>query len=763
MKKIQRAEVNNFIKGLVTEASPLNYPANASIAEENYELSKDGTRARRLGMDYETGYTKLATTLSAVDLSDSKIESFKWLSVNGNSEKDFLVVQLEQTLKFFDLSSEILSTDGYIGEVVLSSFPVNTAYSFASVEGSLIVAAGVNTVAVISYVSSAFSVEYKTLKVRDFWGAQVTGIPSYESDSSYRGVYDSTHYYNLQNQSWGIPRKNSAGTLIDPINQYFTDLGVYPSNSETVWAGLQFQPITGGATFERIYTNLYTEVLGASVIASKGYYVIDVLNRGSSRMSEFAKNYSKYSTALTVPSITLPADSTAGGAKIVTEFAGRVWYSGFEGEVTNGDSRSPNLSNYLLFSQLVRDKTNLDKCYQEGDPSSRENTEVIDTDGGFIRIAGAKKIIGMVNLDASLVVIADNGVWSITGGGDYGFTATNYKVSRLSVFGGISSSSIVVEGGRVFFWSEDGIYVVAKDNTLGILGVKNITVDTIQTAYEAIPNLSKEEVKGTYDPNSKKIRWLYNQGIKFTSTSDSRELVLDITIDAFYINTIKNLSGDNVEAVGLFSSTPFQRGLADSIVYSSTDPVISVTDDVVVSESIRSTGLQSIRYIALELVSNSVFLTFSYYKDPQFLDWKSVDGVGVDAKAFLLSGQQTAGDSAVSKQIPYLIMHFRRTEDGVDSNLVPVNTSGCLFRCQWAFSNTINSKKWSPLQQAYRYRRAQYVVDEDDAYDNGFELVTSKNKVRGRGPAFALYFETEPLKDCQIVGWSISLNGNANV
>ena len=48
----------------------------------------------------------------------------------------------------------------------------------------------------------------------------------------------------------------------------------------------------------------------------------------------------------------------------------------------------------------------------------------------------------------------------------------------------------------------------------------------------------------------------------------------------------------------------------------------------------------------------------------------------------------------------------------------------------------------------------------DDDYETGFEVVTSKNKLRGRGKAFALHMETEAGKDCRILGWSISLNGN---
>ena len=141
------------------------------------------------------------------------------------------------------------------------------------------------------------------------------------------------------------------------------------------------------------------------------------------------------------------------------------------------------------------------------------------------------------------------------------------------------------------------------------------------------------------------------------------------------------------------------------------------------------------------------------------MDWETINGVGIDAKAFLISGAQTVGDSSVDKQIPYIFMHFRRTETGVNPDGSLENESGCSMRCQWDFANSPASNKWSPLVQAYRYVLPRLILDEN--YDSGFEIITTKNKLRGRGKAFALYLETQPRKDCRILGWNISINGNA--
>jgi hypothetical protein len=149
------------------------------------------------------------------------------------------------------------------------------------------------------------------------------------------------------------------------------------------------------------------------------------------------------------------------------------------------------------------------------------------------------------------------------------------------------------------------------------------------------------------------------------------------------------------------------------------------------------------------------------YNNTSFKDWEKFDGSGQDAAAFLLTGSQIAGDSTIFKQIPYLTMHFRRTENGVTDAGVPANQSSCLIRSQWDFSNSINSRKWGSLFQAYRYTTPHFITDVN--YDTGFEVITTKNKLRGRGKSFALFMQTEPLKDCRILGWNIAVNGNAVV
>lgn len=783
-KQSQRAEINSFVQGLITEATPLNFPENSSADEENFVLNRDGSRERRLGMDLEDNHNWLSTGVTTDRINEFGFNSFKWSEVAGDSQLELLVVQFDNRLYFFNIETTTISNEGFLGMLTISEFPSSSKFSFASVEGSLVVAAGVDSFAVVTYEGGVLDYYLDRIMIRDVFGLQ-EAEPRYDEDNSYRGPLTFSHYYNLQNQSWGIPKVASytIGGLnptnsIDPIIYYANHYGFAPSNSEQVWLGMQFVAAQYNAqsgqmdrAYEHMIVELYRESWGSMVHPAKGYFIIDALRRGQSRYEKFVANIDKYPelnknfyagwvNQFNPSEWIFPADFTPNGASCVAEFAGRVFFSGFTGEVIDGDAKSPNYTNYVFFSTLVKNKTDIPKCYQEGDPTSRDSSDIVDTDGGFLRISEAKEIHSLISLGSSLLVIASNGVWSIDGGSDYGFSATNYKVTKLSTFGGLSATSVVTEGTRIYFWATDGIYTVGR-NQLGDITVDSITKNTIQSLYDEIPTLAKLSASGVYDNFAKKIRWIYQDGDLLGPETTTFELVLDVDLGAFSKNRISNMEGNYVTVLSIFQASPFKATSEENNVVVVGDAVLVDTDPVIITQKMVSSGFQETKYIALTQFNGILYFTFSFYNNTRFLDWEKLDGVGQDAKAYCLTGTQTLGDSGIDKQIPYLIFHFVRTEDVVDVNYVPQNQSGCLFRCQWDFANTANSKKWTPLMQAYRYRMPHWASAPNSEYDNGYEVISTKNKVRGMGKAFAMYFETEPGKDCKILGWNLTVNGNS--
>ncbi len=760
VKKAVKAEINSFVRGFITEASPLNFPENSSVEEINFELNRDGSRSRRLGMDYESGFTlRNPTTTASLD-KNTPIKTFEWENAGSIPGKTLLVVQIVDSLDIFDISVSPVSTSGFLANVQLTTTPsISNTYSFAAVDGRLVVADGSGDLTLVSYDGSSFSSELVRLKVRDTWGISYAET---DDDPTLNPIAPSdAHRYNLYNQSWGLPRRQEGfiESYVDPVFLYQSTFSKFPSDSEVISTALQLAPVVPPSVpTERVFVKMFKEKLGVTVKASRGYFIIDLLRRGASRTSAIVTNASKY-PEMQLTSISAPQDYTPSGANVVCEFAGRVFYAGFSGSVVDGDSRSPDLSNYVAFSALVKNKNDIIKCYQDGDPTSREGNDIVDTDGGLVRISGADGISHMINIGTALVIFARNGVWSLTGGGDYGFSATNYKVSRITELGLLSPESVVKDSGSAFYWSADGIYVISPSQ-IGDLGVQNITQSTVQTFYENISTVAKSKVKGVYDLTGKKVRWIFSEdsGTAVTHT----ELVFDLTLKAFFKYDIPALSYQAGPFItGVFKSPPFSFSETTVQISAGGILVVADSDPVVFIDNAPIGGVESTRYLAVSFQGTTLNYTFCNYTNSLFRDWQAVDAVGRDAKAYLLTGAITAGDTSVSKQSPYLVMHFRRTETGLSGLYAPINPSGCLVRSQWDFTNTIQSNKWGPLFQAYRYSRAFIPVSGSFSLDTGYELVTSKNKLRGRGRALSLYMETEPDKDCKIMGWVLALNGNS--
>ena len=101
---IQRT-VNTFVKGLITEASELTFPENASVDELNCALERDGTRRRRKAVTLETG----AVTSGAVIPEGAVFQTATWSNVAGQTNLEFLVVQNGPLLRFYEKALDPLS------------------------------------------------------------------------------------------------------------------------------------------------------------------------------------------------------------------------------------------------------------------------------------------------------------------------------------------------------------------------------------------------------------------------------------------------------------------------------------------------------------------------------------------------------------------------------------------------------------------------------------------------------------------------------
>lgn len=582
VKQEQREELNNFSGGYITEASRLNFPPNAFSEIDNFVIRSDGSLARRRGMAIEAGGELVDSGYS--ELPERNTNSFIWHRDFDPIWRELFVVQTYNKLFFFNMFDNVLSTS-LLGTVTITEAPNNPNFYFAATEAALVVAMGTPEIVLIELPSGSQTFTYTVtkLKTRDVWGIEETIEKRYESNPKFRGTSNIQHLYNLQNQSWGMPRRFRDEFNADPIagSGFPHDMnGKYPSNSDQIWTCIQTMPVNAGETpQESCVFESFVELDGATATAPKGYFIIDVLDRGGGRRAAVAANNENYPTLTGYDTNDFPLDRTSGGPTIIAEFAGRVFYAGFSGEIYGADNRSPSYSNYIFFSQLVKNKSDIHKCYQEGDPTSRDNPDVVDTDGGFLRISEANDVRAMFPIGGSLLVLASNGVWMVSGGSDYGFSATNYKSVRLSEIGVIDAKTVVREGDSCYFWGKDAIYLVAR-NQLGDYEVTSITDNTIQKYYDSLSKDVKLGAAGAFDPSDKTVRWVFLD----EAAGKNREIVLDLKLGCFYKNSMWHPVPTHLKLAAVVPLPGQSLRAIEGKVVVGLDPVFVQEDRVVASD-----------------------------------------------------------------------------------------------------------------------------------------------------------------------------------
>src|SRR5690606_25860271 len=152
---------------------------------------------------------------------------------------------------------------------------------------------------------------------------------------------------------------------------------------------------------------------------------------------------------------------------------------------------------------------------------------------------GAYGIQRLVNLGSALMISAKNGIWRQVGC-DNCFTATTYIVGKISDKGCTSPDSIDMVDTGIIYWSDDAIYFVTPDQ-FGSWQANNISFGKIQKFYDDINIEDKQTAYGEYDSYERKVRWLFYNTTR--ASRPVRELVLDVQLQAFYTNTVKQLSG----------------------------------------------------------------------------------------------------------------------------------------------------------------------------------------------------------------------------
>ena len=742
-----------FVKGLVTEASPLTYPEDTSLDEDNCLLFGKGNRTRRLGADYET-----ASVLSAFQvpsMADVPIVEHAWTSVANNALTSFLCLQVGGTIYFFDLYVSPISGS-------MKSFTVDlTAYAapgstnvekspcqMTSGKGYLFIVGEKLKPLVVEYFPLTDTIEVTEVKIfiRDFEG--VDDDLAVDEEPS---TLSNEHRYNLYNQGWyegsstsstvsislfGIPKSlTSKSTTVDSITKYKTVIGKYPGNNKQWFLGKMAAEADGYKIGDFNPTLLNKAHVG-NTRAPRGHFIIDAFSTDRAAVSGVTG---------------IPADIKTYGPSSVAFFSGRAWWFARSG---------------VYFSQIMTNKEKAGQCFQEADPTAEDISELVASDGGYIPIPAADEIVRGIEIGNGIMAFARNGVWLISGT-DRGFSATEYQVTKVSTIGTDSPLSIVVADSTIFWFSKTGIQQITQASGQfgpipGAYNSVNISQDTVDALFKEISPDARRFVKGVYDPSTNTISWAYKTDNFDPDYGYNRFLNLDIKLGAFYPWSLS--TGVYPFICGLFLTPELNLISNSEAVTASGSAVTTSTGEAVMASGTELSAKANFLYFVAAVNQGSSYrFVFGNFSNDNFVDWETFDGAGATYESFVESGFEILEDAFRKKQIVYLSVFFRQTEENfvlVDGDYEADKPSSCYLLVKWDWTTNGSTGKWSQKRQVYRHKRVPFVNPLDLTFSTGTRVVATKNKIRGTGRSLQFRLGTDERgKNFDLLGWQATFQG----
>lgn len=579
---------NTFIKGLITEATGLNFPANACTETFNCIFNLDGSIERRKGLEYEASHAN-----KSVDRSNSVTREFLWEAASGTGTINFTVIQVGSVIYFYlnpDSGSISTHLKSFTIDLNTGTYkpsgapnPQTQTCQFASGNGYLFVTHPTLLPFYVKYDAGSDTITSKTLnlKFRDFDGLE-DGLKIDERTLQASGAITKEHKYNLFNQGFNVTTR-CVGSSDENVYDFWVAHRLdYPSNADVWW--LYRNAV--GAFDPHDFLMKYT----GNSQAPRGHHILDVFNEDRSAISGI--------TGIAAVTSSYFRPST------VAFYAGRVFYGGVGYD---------KYSTKIWFTQIITKDEQLEFCYQKEDPTSEDGGDLLPSDGGVIKIQDAGNIIKFVTLQGQLLVVCSNGVWSISGSDTAGFKATDYSIKKISsVPTPKDTDSFVDVDGVPIWWTLNGIYS-ANISDLGTATVTNMTDTTIKTFFDAIASEGRTYSKGSYNRTTKVVTWLYRDttaGSVLGRYNYTRALNLNTRTGAFYPWT--------------FDTTVTLNG----IIY---------TQD------------GTSHFIVSKLTSGTTYnMTFAESNATTYLDWVAATTDGVDYSSYFISGYKIDG-SAITK------------------------------------------------------------------------------------------------------------------
>ncbi len=709
---------NSFVQGLITEATGINFPENACTETFDCIHNINGSIETRAGIDFEPNYgTK------TIDRSGSVVVGYLWKNVAGNGDTTFLVVQIGNTIHFYNASSTQPVSNFPVSDTIsLTQFspsgapePKSEECQFDTGNGILFVSHPHLETFYVEYDpdTTGFTATAITLQIRDFEGVNDNLDIDERPNVTYTSL-SQTHKYNLLNQGWStanLQAWTNGGQTLGTDGTYSSISGRtdMPSSADVMWSFKNRLDVFDIGTVNSHFRG--------NSPAPKGHFVLDLYDQNRTAASGvtadgFSTGYERCST--------------------VAFFQGRLFYSGL-GTV--------GYNSKIFFSPIIERVDQYGQCYQANDPTSDVAFDLLPSDGGVIQIQEAGSIIKLFTTPGGLLVFATNGVWLLSGSTGLGFTANDYNRSRISAISSLTPTSFVDAGGVPIWWNLDGIYTVASTQAGG-MQVQSLTMQTIQSFYDDIPPSSKRHAHGSYNPINGLIQWCYNSEDAATIEElyePDRILNYNTRTNSFYVwtnnhPTVKLHTTFVVEQLGGTVTT-------DTVIDTASETVVDDAGDEVIVYTINN-GIVTprVKYLVSYASGGSYVFTVAEVRDEtNWVDFYSYDSVGNPYSAYFVSGYKVHGGGLMKFQ-PVYIQLF--TKNDFDTQYQ--------FQTRWNYANSADSGKWSNSQSVSH-------VDWDSDYS------TRRLKVRGSGVALQYKISQVAGYPFKLAGWATLETANQTV
>lgn len=585
-RQATRQQYNTFVGGYHTEANPLTFPPNTAKDLDNVDLLRNGSIKRRRALKLEDDFSVSAATISNQDTV--AITLHEWTSVAGEDDQNFLVVQLGGTLYFHQLGASVMA-DALVGTLSLSSISLDSDYilepiSAASGKDRLFIVSKKIEPAYIEYDpnTDTFSLTQLNLKIRDFEGIE-DNLDIDERPTS----LSNEHLYNLMNQGWKNPThlaNNTSQYEADVLaytpdagnSRYFGNLitvtrnetGRYPSNSD-IWYFAKSNAASRPVAIGAYDPDLLHKYSFGNTRAPQGHFILDAFDRNRTTASGVSGLYDTDRDLDTTRPIS------------VEFYAGRVWYL-----MQNGR---------LLYSQVIDNIADAEKCYQEADPTAEDINELVATDGGELDIIGINRGVKLLAVGPNLLIFAKNGVWSVSGAEQSVFSATSQYTSKITYVGAVGADSVIPVEDTAFYWADGGIYTLGRDQVSGALVPQNLSEQTIQTFFEGLGIVTRNLARGKYDRREKKIFWLYCDDDNYDGTSNryfyNKALIFDLVLQSFYKYSLPYVSNQPY-VCGFFEKEAYSFADSTEVVTAGGATVTAGGEDVTSVVTTQSAGTE---------------------------------------------------------------------------------------------------------------------------------------------------------------------------